>query len=248
MGLPDPAWSAPFLCILSLLLAACSGTPEGTDPGPPSEPAAGRPGQPSAGPSRSPADASRAGLPLVLFLGDSITAGYGLAGGDAFPALVEEALEERGRPARVINAGVSGDTTSGGLSRLDWLLEQDPDVVLVELGANDGLRGLPLELIEENLRRIVTRCRASGARAILAGMRVPPSYGPDYSEGFHALYARLAEDMNVPLIPFILEDVAGRPALNLPDGIHPTAEGHEILAETVLPYVERALPGKSAGR
>jgi acyl-CoA thioesterase-1 len=182
-----------------------------------------------------------AGAPLVLFLGDSLTAGFGLSEDEAFPALVAARLEERAIAARVVNAGVSGDTSAGGLSRLPWLLRQKPAVVVVALGANDGLRGLPLAQTEENLRRIVAACQEAGARVVLAGMMIPPNYGPDYFQGFRALFPRVAKAQRVPLIPFLLEGVAAEDTLNLSDGIHPNAEGQRRVAENVLPYVVEAL-------
>ncbi len=195
-----------------------------------------------------PAAASRAPVaapaPLVVFLGDSLTAGLGLDEEEAYPARVSEALAARGVRARVLNAGVSGDTTAGGLARLDWLLAQRPALVVVALGANDGLRGQPLESIERNLRAIVERVRAAGAGVILAGLQMPPNYGPEYTREFRELYPRLARELDVPLIPFLLEGVAAVPALNQPDGIHPTAEGQRHVAAMVLPVVERELAAR----
>lgn len=198
------------------------------------------------GSERAPAvrPAAPAPAPLVVFLGDSLTAGLGLEAEDAYPARVAEALEARGIAARVVNAGVSGDTTAGGLARLDWLLAQRPALVVVALGANDGLRGQPLESIDQNLRAIVTRARAAGARVVLAGMQMPPNYGPEYTRGFRELYPRLARELDVPLIPFLLDGVAAVPELNQPDGIHPTAEGQRRIAGTVLPAIERALASR----
>ena len=185
------------------------------------------------------ADAS----PTIVFLGDSLTAGLGVAQDLAFPSLVEERLVSEGVPVHTINAGVSGDTTAGGLSRLDWLLRQKPDVVVVELGANDGLRALPLGEVRTNLREIVTRAKASGAKVLLVGMLIPTNYGPSYSTGFAKIYPALAKELKVPLVPFLLDGVAGRPDLNQEDGIHPTAEGHRRLAENVLPYLREMLGG-----
>jgi len=179
--------------------------------------------------------------PLVVFLGDSLTAGYGLGGEQAYPALVEKRLKEQGVPVHVLNAGVSGDTTAGGLSRLDWLLSQKPEVVVVGLGGNDGLRGLPLEQADRNLREIVRRSKAAGARVLLLGMQIPPNYGPEYAQGFKDIYPRIAEEMDVPLVPFVLEGVGGDEALNQADGIHPTAEGQEKVADLVTPYVVEVL-------
>lgn len=184
--------------------------------------------------------ASASERPLVLFLGDSLTAGYGLGEDLAFPALVAERLAEAGRPIEVVNAGVSGDTSAGGLARLDWLLRLEPDVVVVGLGGNDGLRGLDLGMTEANLRRIVDEVEASGAEVVLLGMRMPPNYG-EYAEEFAALYPRLAVELDVPLVPFLLEGVGGDPALNLPDGIHPNEAGQRRVAETVAPVLAAVL-------
>lgn len=223
----------PSLLLVGLALA-CGGSevaPEGDS-------VAGT-GDASPAVSELPGPAGRSAR--VLFLGDSLTAGYGLDQSQAFPTLVSAALEERGLDVEVVNAGVSGDTTSGGLARLDWLLRQDPDVVMVALGANDGLRGLPVAETEANLRRIIERSQESGAAVILGGMLLPPNYGPSYVRAFGDIYPRLARELEIPLIPFLLDGVAANPALNLGDGIHPNAEGQRIVAATVLPYVEEAL-------
>jgi len=243
-----------LLALVLVLLAACprerSGEPRGEEPAGPSPPAAptGRP-QPPAEAGNGPGQGERSSAPLVLFLGDSLTAGYGLGESEAFPALLGELLEAEGHPIRVLNAGVSGDTSAGGLRRLDWLLSQKPGIVVVELGANDGLRGLPLEHTEENLREILLRTRAAGALPLLVGMQVPPNYGPEYAPAFAEIFPRLAQSLGVPLVGFLLDGVGGRPELNLADGIHPTAEGHRLLAENVLPRL-RILVGEleSAGR
>jgi acyl-CoA thioesterase-1 len=182
--------------------------------------------------------------PLVIFLGDSLTAGLGLAADDAFPALVEKSLRAKGAPVRVVNAGVSGDTTTGGLERLPSLMAQHPRVLVVGLGANDAFRGQPVDRIEANLRAIVAAGKSSGARVLLLGMRVPTNYGPDYTEAFAGLYARVAKAENVDLMPFLLVGVAGHPDLNLDDGIHPNREGERIVAANVLGYVERAVKAK----
>jgi acyl-CoA thioesterase-1 len=240
------------------LLLGCGGEP--TPPpgaagaGPRAERAPGPAGvqaTPSAAapsPAVSP-DAEETSAPVVVFLGDSLTAGLGLAAEEAFPALVAERLARAGRPIRPVNAGVSGDTSAGGLRRLPWLLRQSPHVVVVELGANDALRGQPVEGIEENLRRIVEQSRAAGAQVLLVGLQVPPSYGDDYARRFAALYPRLAEELDVPLLPFLLEGVAGRGELNLADGLHPNAEGHRRIADLLAPHLagvlaDEARPGE----
>lgn len=201
-------------------------------------PAAAPPPAAATAPAVSAAPATPAANEIkIVVLGDSLAAGYGLPESEAFPALLETDLRAAGIAARVLNAGVSGDTTAGGVSRLDWLLKQAPDVMVVELGANDGLRGLPLAETEANLRTIVERSRAAGAKVLLVGMRVPTSMGVDYGEGFAAIFPRLAAELGVPLVPFLLEGVALVPELNQVDGIHPTAEGHRRLAATVLPHL-----------
>ncbi len=223
---------ARFLFPILILVACGGGEPK-------QSPAASPP--PAAQPPPAAAPAPRESAPLVVFLGDSLTAGYGLAEDQAYPAVIRERLAEEGVAARVVNAGISGDTTAGGLARLDWLLKQKPSVVVVALGANDGLRGVPLAETESNLRRILERLQAAGARPLLAGMLIPPNYGPDYTQGFAALYPRLAHELEVPLIPFLLAGVAAEAGLNQADGIHPTAEGQKKLAETVLGYLRPLL-------
>lgn len=171
----------------------------------------------------------------ILFLGDSITAAYGLDEQQGFVHLVAERLDSVGISATLINAGVSGDTSTGGLNRLDWLLNQGLDILVVELGGNDGLRGIDVNLTRANLAAIIerTRERSPETEIILAGMQVPPNLGQDYTSSFSSMYRDLAAEYDTHLIPFILEGVGGNPELNLPDGIHPTAKGHRILAETV---------------
>lgn len=192
--------------------------------------------------------ASAAAGPLVAFLGDSLTAGLGLPLDQAYPALLGQKMKQLGAPIRVLNAGVSGDTSAGGLRRLSWILAQRPAVVVVELGANDALRAQPPEEIERNLREIVSRARAAGARVLLVGMQIPPNYGPDYTGRFAAIYPRLARELDVALVPFLLSGVGGVSDLNQADGIHPTAEGHERVAATVAPYLLQLLTGNDQGR
>lgn len=169
----------------------------------------------------------------VAFLGDSLTAGQGLPEAQAYPALIQAKLRAEGRAWKVVNAGVSGDTTAGGLARMDWLYKQRIDMLVVALGANDGLRGLPLKETEANLRAILRRAKREGSRVLLVGMQMPENYGPDYRRGFAAIYPKLAKEEQVPLLPFLLEGVALDPALNQADGIHPNAEGARRVAETV---------------
>lgn len=178
----------------------------------------------------------------IVVLGDSLAAGLGLPAAEAFPAVVESLLRERGHAVEVVNAGVSGDTSAGGLARLDWVLQQPADILVVELGGNDALRGQDLSATEANLREIVRRGRASGARVLLLGMDVPSNYGPDYGSRFAALYERLAEEENVQLVPGFVRELGADPSLIQPDGLHPTAEGQQRLAETLLPHLEALLP------
>jgi acyl-CoA thioesterase-1 len=194
-------------------------------------PAAGDPATPTS-PGNSPAEGAGAG-PRVVFLGDSLSAGLHLAADQAFPAVLQQKLRADGVPFQLSNAGVSGDTSAGGLRRVDWVLRQKPAFVVVELGANDGLRGVPLASIEQNLRAIVAKIKAHGARVMLLGMRLPPNAGADYADGFAAIYPRIAEAEQVAYVPFFLAGVAGVPELNLEDGLHPTAEGHVRIAETL---------------
>lgn len=172
----------------------------------------------------------------LLFYGDSLTAGYGIDPSDAYPALIQQRLDER-QPGkwRVVNAGLSGETTAGGLRRLDWILRQSVDIFVLELGGNDGLRGTPPAVTEANLQVMIDRIRAKNPQIliVLTGLQIPTNMGPDYSTAFAEIFPRLAEANQVPLIPFLLEGVGGVPELNLPDGIHPTVEGHRIVAETV---------------
>ena len=176
---------------------------------------------------------ARAEEPVIVALGDSLTAGLGVAADEAYPALLQARLAREGLHYRVVNAGVSGDTTAGALRRLDWVLRARPAIVVVALGANDGLRGLPVAAMRDNLVAIVTRLRESGARVLLAGMRLPPNYGAAYTREFADAFDAVARRTSVPLLPFLLDGVAGRPALNLPDGIHPNVAGQRMVADTV---------------
>ncbi|GAB5519308.1 MAG: arylesterase [Rhodothermales bacterium] len=180
---------------------------------------------------------------VVMMLGDSITAGYGIGEDNAFPALLQSRVDSLGWDVRIINAGLSGETSAGGLRRIDWLLREPIDVLLIELGGNDGLRGTAPEVTRENLQGIIdlARERYPDVTLIMAGMQVPPNLGADYTAQFRDLYPDLARENDTALIPFILEGVGGVPSLNLPDGIHPTAEGHAILAETVWDTLEPIL-------
>ncbi len=197
-------------------------------------------------PDRSAVDDSR---PVVVFLGTSLTAGYGLPETQAFPALIQQRIDHAGLHFDVINAGVSGDTSAGGLRRLDWLLRRPISVLVLELGANDMLRGQGIEALRSNLEAILekTRNRYPQARFVIAGMRAAPNLGHDYTEAFDAVYPELARRYGAALVPFLLEDVAARRNLNQADGIHPTAEGHRLIAERVWRVLEPVLASAAAG-
>jgi acyl-CoA thioesterase-1 len=221
-----------LLAALALCAAAC---------GRREEPKAAAPAAPAAAPTGT-----------VVALGDSLTAGYGVAETEAWPALVGRRLAAEGRHWRVVNAGVSGETSSGTLSRVDWVVRQlRPDVVVLAIGANDGLRGIDPRLVRENILAIVRRLQAGGATVVLAGMRMVVNMGAEYTREFGAVYPAVARETGVELLPFLLEGVAAVPALNQEDGIHPNVAGHRIVADRVYPYVLRALEargGAGAGR
>ncbi|MCS6896861.1 MAG: arylesterase [Nitrospira sp.] len=178
----------------------------------------------------SPLDAR----PRIVAFGDSLTAGLGVKREEAYPAQLQRRLDELGFQYQVINAGVSGETTAGGLRRVAWVLSAKPEIVILELGANDGLRGLNLEQTKDNLGRIIQQLLQANVTVILAGMKLPPNYGQEYTTQFEAIYPALAKQYHLPLIPFFLEGVATSPALNQADGIHPTREGYRVVVEQVL--------------
>jgi acyl-CoA thioesterase-1 len=221
--------AASFTAAVAILsvAAACGSRSEGRDDT--------RAGAVSAGTPPGPAAGSR---PRIVALGDSLTAGLGLAPGEAYPALLQQRLKDQGLTFEVVNAGVSGDTSSGGLSRLDWALEGDVRILIVALGGNDGLRGLPPEQLQANLAQIIERAQARHIEVILAGMEAPPNYGRDYIVSFHRVYLALATRFGVTLVPFLLEGVAGTEKLNQPDGIHPTAAGARMVADNVWAALE----------
>jgi len=177
----------------------------------------------------------------ILVLGDSLTAGYGLAPEEAFPVKLEQRLKKEGRNVRVLNGGVSGDTSAGGRARLDWALADKSDAVIVELGANDGLRGLEPAQMKDNLDAIIAALKKRNIAVLLAGMRAPPNFGPRYGAEFDAVYPSLAKKHAVPLYPFFLNGVAAEPALNQRDGIHPNRDGVRVIVDRITPYVLRLL-------
>jgi acyl-CoA thioesterase-1 len=182
----------------------------------------------------------------LVALGDSLTAGFGLAGHEAFPVVLQEKLRQRGYPVTIINAGISGDTTAGGASRVNAALAHDPDGLIVELGANDGLRGLEPAVVRANLEVILDAAQARGVPVLLCGMRALLGMGPDYGEEFAAVFADLARERNLAFYPFFLEGVAADPAKNLPDGLHPTAAGIREIADRILPTAEAFVEGIAA--
>jgi acyl-CoA thioesterase I len=177
----------------------------------------------------------------LAFLGDSLTAGFGVGAQESYPSLIEARLKAKGMDWRVINAGISGDTTAGGLRRLDFLFKQKIDVLFVCLGANDGFRGFPVIEVEKNLQAIVHQAKAKGAVVVMAGVQIPENYGTDYRKSFSAIFPRVARKEKITLMPFLLEGVAMRPELNQPDLIHPNVTGHRIVAENVWKVLEPVL-------
>lgn len=186
--------------------------------------------------------------PVIVAFGDSLTAGMGVDPALSYPAVLERQLAARGHPHRVVNAGVNGDTTSGGLARVESVLAYKPNIVILELGANDGLRGLPVESTRANLEQILEALQRAGVKVVLAGMTLPPNYGPDYIRSFEQIFVDLSKKYKVPRIPFLLEDVATRSDRMQRDGLHPTAGGHQVMAATVLRVLEPLLDGRPAGR
>lgn len=244
------------ICILSVLVLFCLGI---WGCGPEESPSPGLPESMNRSSdlldsrAQIPAETSLSG-PLVgknetlpkkiVAFGDSLTAGLGVSSEESYPAQLEKHLQERGFHYEVVNAGVSGETSAGGLRRVEWILKSRPTVVILELGVNDGLRGLPLEQTYANLRSIIDRLRNAGVMVILAGMRIPPNYGESYTGEFFEMYERLAKELSLPLIPFLLEGVAAQPGLNQADGVHPTAEGYTIVAQNAFQTLEPLLKTK----
>lgn len=216
-----------FVLLLLVTLSACSREPE---PAPSSAPASNR-----------PVDATAPSKPKIVFLGDSLTAGLGLSRDQSYPSLIGRKLKESGYDYEIVNAGVSGDTSAGGVRRLDWSLEGDVRALVLALGANDGLRGLPPDEMKKNLEAVLDRAKARNIPVVLAGMEAPPNNGPEYTREFREVYADLAKEYDVRFVPFLLLGVAGNAALNQGDGIHPNARGAQIVADLVLAELEPLL-------
>lgn len=177
----------------------------------------------------------------ILFLGDSLTEGYQLSKEDAYPSVIERELQKKRKDIKVINGGVSGATSASGLKRMDWYLKAKPDIMVLALGANDGLRGMDLKETEKNLSNVIEKAQVQGIKVILAGMKMPTNMGEPYRTNFEKIFPKLAKKYSIKLVPFILEGVGGVPKLNLPDGIHPNPEGHIIMAKNVLKVLEQEL-------
>ncbi len=179
--------------------------------------------------------------PVILAFGDSLTAGYMVAESESYPQRLQKLLKEKGYSHKVINAGVTGDTTAGGVRRINWLLKHKPEIVILELGANDGLRGLSLEEMRINLSKIIEACLNNGAKVLLAGMKIPHNYGLEYTNEFEESFSKLAKKYNLPFIPFFLEDVAAHRELTQPDGIHPVGKGYNHVTQTVWKHLKPML-------
>ena len=232
-----------LFCLLLIVLSGCD---RANAPSPPSS-SAPREGigqqlgtDVTAQPGRPKAQIS-AERPRIVAFGNSLTAGLGVAQHESYPAQLQQKLDAVGYSYRVINAGVSGETTAGGLRRVPWVLKSQPSIVIVELGANDGLRGLSLQETKNNLERIVQQLQQSSVTVVLAGMKLPPNYGMEYTAGFQALYGALANQYHLTMIPFFLDGVASSSLLNQADGIHPTGEGYRVIVEKVFPALEPLL-------
>jgi acyl-CoA thioesterase-1 len=177
----------------------------------------------------------------ILALGDSLTEGYGVEKEEAYPFLLEQALRDRGHDAEVVNAGISGSTSASALGRLKWYLRAKPDILILALGANDGLRGLSVAKMQQNLEQTIDLAQSRGMKVLLAGMQMPLNYGPEYTASFREAFPEVAERRQVALIPFLLEGVGGIPEMNIADGIHPNPQGHQVITQTVLQHLEPLL-------
>lgn len=203
----------------------------------------------AAAPGGVPAKTAAAKKPVILVLGDSLSAAYGMEISQSWPSLLQVRLQQNGHAYRVFNSSITGDTTQGGLARLPRLLKNhQPDIVILELGGNDGLRGLPVDVTRANLASMIEKSEATGASVILAEMRIPPNYGLTYTEQFNANYTLLAEQYDITLLPFVLQDIALKDGLMQADGIHPTAEAQPVIMEQVWPYLLPLLPPGSASQ
>lgn len=223
-----------------MILPGCSRGPKSDKNGtaPATAPGSSQTGAGSNQTAAGSAQPDRSGWPVIVAFGDSLTFGLGVPYEKNYPSVLQTELDKLGYRYRVVNAGISGDTTAGGLARVETVLTHKPKVVILELGANDGLRGQPVDKMKANLAAMIERFQKAGVTVVLAGIQIPPNYGPDYTREFKQAFFDLAESYKVPFIPFILEGVAADPKLNQPDGIHPTAEGYPIiLRKNILPVL-----------
>lgn len=225
-----------YLILTCLAIAGCSREqPPAREP----EPAPAREGRPAA-PAKGPDN-----RPVIVAFGDSLSAGFGADPGQSYPDFVQRELDQRGYPYRVVNAGISGDTTTDGLERIGTVTALRPAVAILEFGGNDGLRGLPVTTTRSNLEQMIVALQKAGTKIVLAGMTLPPNYGTEYIRSFEAVYKDLAKQYHLPLIPFLLFGVGGNPALMQRDGIHPTGEGNRIVAKNVMQVLEPLLSRKA---
>lgn len=225
-----------YLILTCVAIAGCNREqPPAREP----EPAKAREARPAASP-KAPDH-----RPVIVAFGDSLSAGFGADPGQSYPDFVQKELDQRGYPYRVVNAGISGDTTTDGLERIRTVTALQPAVAILEFGGNDGLRGLPVATTRANLEQMIVALQKAGARVVLAGMTLPPNYGPEYIRSFEAVYKDLAKQYHLPLIPFLLRGVGGNPALMQRDGIHPTGEGNRIVARNVMQVLEPLLSRKA---
>jgi acyl-CoA thioesterase-1 len=227
-------WTLPVVIALTLIFAACQRTEQPSD-----QPEIARTGDATPTPSPNPAEAEE--RPAIIAFGDSLTAGFGLTEEQSYTTLLQRRLDEKGYPYRVINAGVSGDTSAGGARRIDWALQGNAKFLILELGANDALRGQPVPELKKNLAQIIERAQSRGLTVILAGMEAPPNMGQEYSQAFRQAYADLAKQYKLVFIPFVLEGVGGVSELNQADGIHPNPEGEKLMMENVWRVLEPLL-------
>ncbi len=234
-----------YLCLFLILPYGSDGgsTPSSPPPSlsPPRDGAGPRLGTEVTTPPDRPKRPVSGERPRIVAFGNSLTAGLGVAPDESYPAHLQRTLDAAGYAYRVVNAGVSGDTTAGGVRRVSWVLNSKPAIVILELGGNDGLRGLSLKETKANLERIIQQFQQASVIVVLAGMKLPPNYGQDYTGGFEALYQALAKQYRLTLIPFFLDGVAGSSSLNQADGIHPTGEGYRLIVERVFPTLEQLL-------
>lgn len=228
------SWAGLFLLLaLTLGVAGCQTAPSATK--------LAEPNTPVAPVATTPAEKKKDARPVIVAFGDSLTAGYGLPESQSYTTLLQQKLVAAGYQYRVVNAGVSGDTSAGGARRLEWSLDGDVRYLILELGGNDGLRGLPVAELKKNLAQIIEAAQQRNIFVILAGMEAPPNYGVAYTSSFRQVYQDLARQYSVLLIPFVLEGVGGNPQLNQPDGIHPNAEGEKVFTENVWRALEPVL-------